>query len=126
MPPGTNPGFNAPSVSGILARLPELTLALAKTEFLTGKLSFVGSDGKAIARTSLTVTLKDAAGNVVNVADNGSFKCYAEEYFYTISGKGVEYTTGLCHRHRGRHEPVLRHVDGHLRHRLGRQQQGRA
>ena len=91
---GTNPGFNAPSTSGILARLPELTLALAKTDFLTGKLSFVGSDGKAIARTSLTVTLKDAAGNVVNVADNGSFKCYAEEYFYAISGKGVEYTTG--------------------------------
>ena len=91
---GTNPGFNAPSTSGILARLPELTLALAKTEFLTGKLSFVGSDGKAIARTSLTITLKDAAGNVVNVADDGSFKCYAEEYFYTISGQGVEYTTG--------------------------------
>ena len=91
---GTNPGFNAPSTSGILARLPELTLALAKTEFLTGKLSFVGSDGKAIARTALTITLKDAAGNVVNVADDGSFKCYAEEYFYTISGQGVEYTTG--------------------------------
>ena len=91
---GTNPGFNAPSTSGILARLPELTLALAKTDFLTGNLSFVGSDGKAIARTKLTVTLKDAAGNVVNVADNGSFKCYAGEYFYTISGQGVEYTTG--------------------------------
>ena len=90
---GTNPGFNAPSTSGVLARLPELTLALAKTDFLTGKLSFAG-DGKAIARTSLTVTLKDAAGNVVNVADNGSFKCYAGEYFYTISGQGVEYTTG--------------------------------
>lgn len=91
---GTNPGFNAPSTSGILARLPELTLALAKTDFLTGNLSFVGSDGKAIARTKLTVTLKDAAGNVVNVADDGSFKCYAGEYFYTISGQGVEYTTG--------------------------------
>ena len=91
---GTNPGFNAPSTSGILARLPELTLALAKTDFLTGKLSFVGSDGKAIARTALTITLKDAAGNTVNVADDGSFKCYAEEYFYTISGQGVEYTTG--------------------------------
>ena len=91
---GTNPGFNAPSTSGILARLPELTLALAKTDFLTGNLSFVGSDGKAIARTKLTVTLKDAAGNVANVADNGNFKCYAGEYFYTISGQGVEYTTG--------------------------------
>ena len=91
---GAQQGFNAPSVSGILARLPELTLALAKTEFLTGKLSFVGSDGKAIDRKDLTITLKDAAGNTVNVADDGSFKCYAEEYFYTISGKGVEYTTG--------------------------------
>ncbi len=91
---GTNPGFGAPSTSGILARLPELTLALAETDFITGKLSFVGSDGKAIARTDLTITLKDAAGNTVNVADDGSFKCYAEEYFYTISGQGVEYTTG--------------------------------
>ena len=91
---GAEKGFNAPTVSGVLARLPELTLALAKTDFLTGKLSFVGSDGKAIARTDLTITLKDAAGNVVNVADDGSFKCYAEEYFYTISGQGVEYTTG--------------------------------
>ena len=91
---GAERGFNAPSVSGILARLPELTLALAKTEFLTGKLSFVGSDGKAIDRKDLTITLKDAAGNTVNVADDGSFKCYAEEYFYTISGQGVEYTTG--------------------------------
>ena len=91
---GAQQGFNAPSVSGILARLPELTLALAKTDFLTGNLSFVGSDGKAIARTKLTVTLKDAAGNVVNVANNGSFKCYAGEYFYTISGQGVAYTTG--------------------------------
>ena len=91
---GAERGFNAPTVSGILARLPELTLKLAKTDFLTGKLSFVGSDGKAIARTALTITLKDAAGNTVNVADNGSFKCYAEEYFYTISGQGVEYTTG--------------------------------
>ena len=91
---GTNPGFNAPSTSGVLARLPELTLKLAKTDFLTGKLSFVGSDGKAIDRTALTITLKDAAGNTVNVADNGSFKCNAEEYFYTISGQGVEYTTG--------------------------------
>ena len=91
---GAQQGFNAPSVSGILARLPELTLALAKTDFLTGKLSFVDSDGKAIDRKDLTITLKDAAGNTVNVADDGSFKCYAEEYFYTISGQGVEYTTG--------------------------------
>ena len=91
---GAQQGFNAPSVSGILARLPELTLALAKTDFLTGNLSFVGSDGTAIARTALTITMKDAAGNTVNVANNGSFKCYAGEYFYTISGKGVEYTTG--------------------------------
>ena len=28
------------------------------------------------------------------VAEDGTFKAYAEEYFYTVSGAGVEYATG--------------------------------
>ena len=91
---GTDRGFNAPSVSGILSRLPEVTLNLAKTEFITGKLTFKGSDGSSINREKLTITMKDASGIAVEVAADGAFKAVAEEYSYAISGAGVEYTTG--------------------------------
>ena len=91
---GTDRGFNAPSVSGILARLPEVTLSLTETEFLTGKLTFKGSDGNSIDRTKLAITMQDAEGIAVDVKDDGTFKAFAEEYSYVISGGGVEYTTG--------------------------------
>ncbi len=91
---GTDKGFNAPSVSGILARLPEVTLNLTKTEFITGKLTFKGSDGSSIDRTKLTITMQDAEGIAVDVKDDGTFNAVAEEYSYVISGGGVEYTTG--------------------------------
>ena len=91
---GTNPGFNAPKVAGILSRLPEVTIPVAPAAFLNGKLVFQNQDGGAINRTALNVELADAAGNKVAVQDDGTFKAYAEEYFYTISGAGVEYATG--------------------------------
>ena len=91
---GTNPGFNAPSTSGVLARLPELTLTLAKTEFITGTLTFKGSNGSTIDRKNLTITMTDSDGNAVAVNENGTFKAVAEAYTYVITGAGVEYATG--------------------------------
>lgn len=91
---GTNPGFDAPKTAGILSRLPEITIPVVKLDFLTGKLSFQDQNGTAIDRKDLTVTLADSAGNGIAVAENGTFKAYAEEYFYTVSGAGVEYATG--------------------------------
>jgi len=91
---GTNPGFDAPKTAGILSRLPEITIPVVKLDFLTGKLSFQDQNGTAIDRKDLTVTLKDSAGNGIAVAEDGTFKAYAEEYFYTVSGAGVEYATG--------------------------------
>lgn len=91
---GTNPGFDAPKTAGILSRLPEITIPVVKLDFLTGKLSFQDQNGTAIDRKDLTVTLADSAGNGIAVAEDGTFKAYAEEYFYTVSGAGVEYTTG--------------------------------
>ena len=91
---GTNPGFDAPSVSGILSRLPKVTIKLAKTDFLTGTLTFKGSDGSTIDRTALTVTLTDEDGKVTTFNADGTFKAVAGTYTYTISGAGVEYTTG--------------------------------
>ena len=91
---GTNPGFDAPKTAGILSRLPEITIPVVRLDFLTGKLSFQDQNGTAIDRKDLTVTLADSAGNGIAVAEDGTFKAYAEEYFYTVSGAGVEYATG--------------------------------
>lgn len=91
---GTNPGFDAPKTAGILSRLPEITIPVVKLDFLTGKLSFQDQNGTAIDRKNLTVTLADSSGNGIAVAEDGTFKAYAEEYFYTVSGAGVEYATG--------------------------------
>lgn len=91
---GTNPGFDTPKTAGILSRLPEITIPVVKLDFLTGKLSFQDQNGTAIDRKDLTVTLADSAGNGIAVAEDGTFKAYAEEYFYTVSGAGVEYATG--------------------------------
>ena len=91
---GTNPGFDAPKTAGILSRLPEITIPVVKLDFLTGKLIFQDQNGTSIDRKNLTVTLADNAGNGIAVAEDGTFKAYAEEYFYTVSGAGVEYATG--------------------------------
>lgn len=91
---GTNPGFDAPKTAGILSRLPEITIPVVKLDFLTGKLLFQDQNSTAIDRKDLTVTLADSAGNGIAVAEDGTFKAYAEEYFYTVSGAGVEYSSG--------------------------------
>lgn len=91
---GTNPGFDAPKTAGILSRLPEITIPVVKLDFLTGKLIFRDQNGTSIDRKNLTVTLADSAGNGIAVAEDGTFKAYAEEYFYTVSGAGAEYATG--------------------------------
>ena len=91
---GTNPGFDAPKTAGILSRLPEITIPVVKLDFLTGKLIFRDQNGTSIDRKNLTVTLADSAGNGIAVAEDGTFKAYAEEYFYTVSGAGVEYASG--------------------------------
>ena len=91
---GTNPGFNAPSASGILSRLPDVSIPVAETTFLTGKLVFQGSDGSTIDRKDLTVTMKDSDGIAITLNEDGTFKALAEDYSYVIMGAGVKYTTG--------------------------------
>ena len=88
---GNDPQLSAPAASGVLSRLPDVTLVLAPTQFLTGTLTF---NGGAVARSGLTVTLADADGNNIAVADDGSFSALAEEYFYTVRGAGFAYATG--------------------------------
>ena len=91
---GAEKGFNAPSVSGILSRLPEVSIPVAETKFITGTLAFKDNSGNAIDRSALTVTLTDSDGNVITVNEDGTFKAVAETYTYVITGAGVEYATG--------------------------------
>ncbi len=91
---GTGPKYDAPSVTGILSRLPEITLSVQKAEFLTGKLVFQDQNGASIDRKDLTITLTDAQKNTLIVKEDGTFSAYAEEYSYIITGSGVEYLTG--------------------------------
>ena len=70
---GLNPNFNASTVGMILGRMPELTIALAETTFLTGTMNFVDAEGNAVS--GLTVSMADAEGNAVTVNANGTFKC---------------------------------------------------
>ena len=91
---GAEKGFNAPSVSGILSRLPEVSIPVAETKFITGTLAFKDNSGNAIDRSALTVTLTDSDGNVITVNEDGTFKAVAETYTYAITGAGVEYATG--------------------------------
>lgn len=83
------PASTRPRRPGILSRLPEITIPVVKLDFLTGKLSFQDQNGTAIDRKNLTVTLADSAGNGIAVAEDGTFKAYAEEYFYTVSGAAL-------------------------------------
>ncbi len=92
---GVGANYNATvGIGSVLGALPEITIELAETEFLTGTLNFADQDGNAIERADLTITMRDAEGNGVVVAEDGSFKCVAGEYSYIISSSKVQYTTG--------------------------------
>ena len=86
--------FDATSAGLVLSRLPQLTIPLAKTEFVGGKLTFVDSNSNEVDPAALTVTLTDSEGNKIVVADDGTFPCLAGTYSYVIRGAGYRYKTG--------------------------------
>ncbi len=91
---GKNPDFNAKNVGMILSELPEINIQLAETTFLTGKITFKDDQGNSAARTALTVNIKDADGNAIELADDGTFKGVAETFYYEIAGDGYARKTG--------------------------------
>lgn len=93
---GTNANFNATvGIGSVLGALPEITIELAETEFLTGTLNFTDQDGNTVDCADLNITMKDADGNGVVVATDGSFKCVAGEYNYVIYSSKVQYAEGV-------------------------------
>lgn len=91
---GLNQNFTARSVKIFLGRLPEITIELEHTDFISGALSFQDETGSAVARTDLTVTLTDEAGNVLTVDEDGAFLALEGTYQYTAMGTGYEYVYG--------------------------------
>ena len=91
---GAQKGFDAPAASSVLGQLPEITIALGETEFIQAKLNFKDNEGKTVDRSKLNISLVDGDNNKIIVAEDGSFKCLAEEYSYTINAAGYEYKTG--------------------------------
>ena len=91
---GIDPGFSAPSVGALQGMLPDITIPLGKTDFLTGTLKLTDEKGKPIDADTLTITLRDADGKETAVQPDGTFLCSAGEYSYTITGETVEDAEG--------------------------------
>ena len=91
---GIDPGFSAPSTGALQGMLPDISIALQKTDFLTAALKLTDDKGKAISLDGLTITLRDADGNETPVQPDGTFLCNAGEYTYTIKGEGIEDAEG--------------------------------
>ncbi len=91
---GAQKGFDAPAASSVLGQLPKITIALGETEFIQAKLNFKDNEGKTVDRSQLNISLIDNDNNKIIVANDGNFKCLAEEYSYTINAAGYEYKTG--------------------------------
>ena len=91
---GVDPGFSAPTLGALQGALPDITIALGETVFLTATLRLTDTAGKPIALDGLTITLCDAEGKETPVQPDGTFLCHAGEYAYTITGEGVEDAEG--------------------------------
>ena len=86
--------YTGAKIGDNLSSLPEVTIPVAATKFITGTLTFKGSNGSTIDRKNLTITMTDSDGNAVIVKEDGTFKAVAETYTYVITGAGVEYAAG--------------------------------
>ena len=92
---GVNPNYNAPEANSVLASMPNLSISLGQTDFLTGTFSFTDEAGNKIDAKDFTkIVVKDAEGNEVSVADDGTFKAVAEKYTYATYIEGYRYATG--------------------------------
>ncbi len=92
---GTGANYNAPEANSVLASLPDVSISLAKTDFITGTFNFVDEAGNKIDPSAIDkVEMTDSDGNVVNVNADGTFNAFAEKLSYTVYANGYRYTTG--------------------------------
>ncbi len=92
---GVNPNYNAPEANTVLSSMPNISFSLAQTDFITGTFNFTNQSGTKIDAKDFTkIELKDAEGNEVEVAEDGTFKALAEKYTYKTYIDGYRYATG--------------------------------
>lgn len=91
---GIDPGFSAPSVGALQGMLPDISIGLEQTTFLTAVLKLTDEKGKPIGLDGLTISLRDEEGNETAVQPDGSFLCNAGTYTYTVSGETIEDAEG--------------------------------
>ena len=91
---GKAANLNADAVGGVLSSLPDVTVDVAPTEFITGKLVFKNEAGDTIDASKVNVELTDAQGNVREVASDGTFTGFAESYDFATFVAGYQYQTG--------------------------------
>ena len=87
---GMDPNFSAQSGGAAQGYLPDITLTLEKTDFLTATFSITDTDGETVDLSDVTVEIKDADGKPVPLSDDGTFPVFAGEYTYTVTGEGYE------------------------------------
>ena len=91
---GMDPNFSATSGGASQGSLPDITLPLERTDFLTATFSLTDADGNALPLSGSDVQIRDANGDPVPVSDDGTFPVFAGEYTYTVSLEGYETASG--------------------------------
>lgn len=91
---GVDRGFTAPSVGSFQGMLPDISIPVEPTDFLTGTLVLKDQDGKAVSLDGLSITIQDTDGYETFLRADGTFPCFSGEYSYTVSGEDVEDAQG--------------------------------
>ena len=85
---------SAPQVGGVLSALPNVSIEVSETQFITGKMVFKDEAGNTIDSSKVSVELTDADGNVRTTAQDGTFTGFAESYSFQTYAAGYVYQTG--------------------------------
>ena len=91
---GVDPGFNAQSSGALQGSLPNITIPLQKTDYLTGTLHLTDTNGRDVSCGDVQIVLTDADGYETAVQPDGAFLCLPGEYAYQIDGEAIEHAQG--------------------------------
>ncbi len=93
---GTNPKFDAPNVSGILSRLPEVSVAVnsSNSDLLRVQLRFEDETGKTVAVSPDEITIQDSYNVRSMLTADGQFGAVAGDFTYAVEKAGYEAKNG--------------------------------
>ncbi len=92
---GVNPNYNAGQTNSIISVMPDLSIQLGQTNFITGTFNFTDESGATIDAKDFTkIDVKDSEGNEIEVGEDGTFSALEDTYTYTTYINGYRYATG--------------------------------